>query len=153
MHRGCRERFPHHRLQRKPLVSDPGMHHGTCVMHVPWCMSGSLTRGAKTLPAFPVHAQPATFTYLVRGPWKLHACKFICIYISPIPFSTWSVKVAFGNNHIWLLPIETLYIQMASLILLTGLLILAEDNKLSTIHLMKLVVQSIFLYITLHDMS
>ena len=32
-------------LQRKPLVSDPGMHHGTCVTHVPWCMSGSLTRG------------------------------------------------------------------------------------------------------------
>ena len=24
-------------------VSDPDMHHGTCVMHVPWCMSGSLT--------------------------------------------------------------------------------------------------------------
>ena len=37
--------FPRHRLQRKPLVSDPGMHHGTCVTHVPWCMSGSLTRG------------------------------------------------------------------------------------------------------------
>ena len=29
----------------KPLVSDPGMHHGTCVTHVSWCMSGSLTRG------------------------------------------------------------------------------------------------------------
>ena len=28
-----------------PLVSDPAMHHGTCVTHVPWCMSGSLTRG------------------------------------------------------------------------------------------------------------
>ena len=26
--------FPRHRLQRKPLVSDPGMHHGTCVTHV-----------------------------------------------------------------------------------------------------------------------
>ena len=26
----CRERFPRHQLQRKPLVSDPGMHHGTC---------------------------------------------------------------------------------------------------------------------------
>ena len=25
------------------LVSDPGMHHGTCITHVPWCMSGSLT--------------------------------------------------------------------------------------------------------------
>ena len=37
--------FPATRLQRKQLVSDPGMHHGTCVTHVPWCMSGSLTRG------------------------------------------------------------------------------------------------------------
>ena len=31
--------------QRKLLVSDPGMHHSTCVTHVPWCMPGSLTRG------------------------------------------------------------------------------------------------------------
>ena len=31
-------------LRRKSLVSDPGMHNGTCVMHVPRCMSGSLTR-------------------------------------------------------------------------------------------------------------
>ena len=28
-----------------PRVSDPDMHHGTCVMHVPWCMPGSLTSG------------------------------------------------------------------------------------------------------------
>ena len=30
-----------------PLLggSDPDMHHGTCVTHVPWCMSGSLTSG------------------------------------------------------------------------------------------------------------
>ena len=26
-----------------PQVSDPDMHHGTCVTHVPWCMPGSLT--------------------------------------------------------------------------------------------------------------
>ena len=26
-----------------PWVSDPDMHHGTCVTHVPWCMPGSLT--------------------------------------------------------------------------------------------------------------
>ena len=26
-----------------PLVSDPDMHHGTCLTHVPWCMPGSLT--------------------------------------------------------------------------------------------------------------
>ena len=28
-----------------PRVSDPDMHHGTCVTHVPWCMSGSLISG------------------------------------------------------------------------------------------------------------
>ena len=28
-----------------PRVSDPEMHHGTCVTHVPWCMPGSLTSG------------------------------------------------------------------------------------------------------------
>ena len=49
-----------------PPVSDPDMHHGTCVTHVPWCMPGSLTSGflwnrrrGKTFPAFPAHAQPA----------------------------------------------------------------------------------------------
>ena len=46
-------------------ASDPDMHHGTCVTHVPWCMPGSLTssfhwirRRGKTIPAFPAHAQP-----------------------------------------------------------------------------------------------
>ena len=28
-----------------PLFSDPDIHHGTCVTHVPWCMSGSLNSG------------------------------------------------------------------------------------------------------------
>ena len=28
-----------------PRVSDPDMHRGTCVTHVPWCMPGSLTSG------------------------------------------------------------------------------------------------------------
>ena len=46
--------FPRHRLQRKPLVNDPGMHHGTCVTHVPWCISGSLTRGGgENVPGIP----------------------------------------------------------------------------------------------------
>ena len=29
-----------------PRVSDPDMHHGTCVTLVPWCMPGSLTSGS-----------------------------------------------------------------------------------------------------------
>ena len=28
-----------------PRFSDPDMHHGTCVTHVPWCMPGSLISG------------------------------------------------------------------------------------------------------------
>ena len=28
-----------------PPVSDPDMHHGTCLLHVPWCTPGSLTSG------------------------------------------------------------------------------------------------------------
>ena len=60
MHRECRERFPRHRLQRKPLVSDPVMHHGTCVTHVSCLKSGSLTHsgGENATPAFPAHVQP-----------------------------------------------------------------------------------------------
>ena len=46
-------------ISKKPFVSDPGMHYGTCDKHVPWCVSGSLTGGGgETFPAFPAHAQP-----------------------------------------------------------------------------------------------
>ena len=45
---------PRRRFQRKPIVCDPGMHHGTCVTHVPWCMSGSITRdGGENVPGIP----------------------------------------------------------------------------------------------------
>ena len=54
MRRECRERFPHRRLQRKPIVSDPGMHHGACVTHVSWCMWGLLTlAGGQNVPGIP----------------------------------------------------------------------------------------------------
>ena len=52
--------FPHRRFRRRPLVSDPGMHHGTCVTHVPWCMSGSLTcGGGENVPGIPGACAPA----------------------------------------------------------------------------------------------
>ena len=59
-----------------PLVSDPDMHHGTCVTHVPWCMSGSLTSGflwsrwRENVPGIPSACATCNFTYLVRGPWQ-----------------------------------------------------------------------------------
>ena len=52
--------FPRRRIQRKTRVSDPGMHHGTCVTHVPWCMSGLLTRGGgENVPGIPGACAPA----------------------------------------------------------------------------------------------
>ena len=51
---------PRRRFQRKPLVSDSGMHHGTCVTHVSWCMSGSLTCGdGENVPGIPGACAPA----------------------------------------------------------------------------------------------
>ena len=85
--------FPRRRFQRKPLVSDPGMHHGTCVTHVPWCMSGSLTCGdGENVPGIPgacvpailriwQEAHPANYTHLMvfslsLTPRWLHICYF-----------------------------------------------------------------------------
>ena len=64
--------FSSHRLQRNPIVSDPGMHHGTCVTHVPWCTSGSLTRdGGENVPGIPGACATRHFAYLARGPWDI----------------------------------------------------------------------------------
>ena len=54
-------------------VSDPHMHHGTCVTHVPWCMSGLPTSGFLLSrwrgkgPGIPDAWANHNF-YLVRGP-------------------------------------------------------------------------------------
>ena len=69
MRRECRERFPLHRLHINLLGSDPGMHHGTCVTHVPWCMSGSLARvDGGNVPGIPGACTTRNLTYLARGP-------------------------------------------------------------------------------------
>ena len=57
------------RIQRKLLVSDPSTHHGTCVTHVPWCMSGSLTcGGGENVPGIPGACATRNSAYLARGP-------------------------------------------------------------------------------------
>ena len=78
MCRECRERFSRHRLQRKLLVSDPGTHHGTCVTHVPWCLSGSLIRGGgENVPSIPGACTTRNFTYLARGPCEHYFNNYI----------------------------------------------------------------------------
>ena len=61
--------FPATDFKGKPLVSDPDMHHGTYVTHVPWCMSGSPTRGGgENFPGIPDACATRNFIYLARGP-------------------------------------------------------------------------------------
>ena len=64
MRRECRDRFPRHRLQRKPLLSDPGMHHGTCVIHV----GIAVTRWRGNVSGIAGACATRNFTYLARGP-------------------------------------------------------------------------------------
>ena len=82
--------FSRHRLQRKPLFSD----HGTCVTHVPWCISGSLTRsGGETFPAFPAHAQPA-----IMPIWQeAHASR---IWITSSCLSLRTVNIIWSLLHV-----------------------------------------------------
>ena len=104
MRRECRERFPRHRLQRKPLVSNPGMHPSTCVTHVPCCMSEWLTRGGgESFPGIPGACATLNFTYLSRGPWCGHdwgtslGRNRHCVHWNARPRSTDVNKKTFGN--------------------------------------------------------
>ena len=70
--------FPHRRFRRKPLVSDPGMHHGTCVTHVPWCMSGSLTcGGGKNVPGIPGACAPAILRIWQEAHGNMHYGEYV----------------------------------------------------------------------------
>ena len=80
------EHFPRLRHQRKPLVSDLGMLHVTCVTHVPWCMS--LTRGGgEKIPDITGACATRNFTYLARGPLN-------SIWLHGSDNSLWSIGFA-----------------------------------------------------------
>ena len=89
----------HRRFRRKPLVSDPGMHHGTCVTHVPWCMSGSLTcGGGENVPGIPGACAPA----ILRIWQEAHGCQATCPN-QPIAFQ--SVSPYTHNQFLLQLPL------------------------------------------------
>ena len=85
------------RLQRKPLVSDPGLHH---VTHVPWCMPGSLTLGAgENVPGIPATCATRNLTYLhsVKRPITVIIRRVAPAAIFRTNMSTWIV--APRNDH------------------------------------------------------
>ena len=56
------------------------MHHGTCVTHVPWCMSGSLTCGdEENVPGIPGACAPAILCIWqeAHGACIVYACTII----------------------------------------------------------------------------
>ena len=59
------------------LVSYLAMHHDTCVTHVQWCMSGSLTE-IENVPGIPDACATRNFTYLARGRWCTPPLLLIC---------------------------------------------------------------------------
>ena len=70
MRRECRELF-----SPPPRVSDPDMHHGTCVTHVPWYRDrlpavSFEVGGAESVPGIPGACARRNITYLVRGSWR-----------------------------------------------------------------------------------
>ena len=89
-----------------PRVSDPDMHHGTCVTHEPWWMPGSLTSGflwSRWRGKRSRHSRRmrnSQFMYLVRGSY---------MRVVPTKWSAlggrglWSMCSQWGRRvHIWL---------------------------------------------------
>ena len=63
----------------RSIVSDPGIHHGTCVTHVPWCMSRSLTCD-KPLPE-PMMVSLPTHIYASLGLNELNSGAYLLIHV------------------------------------------------------------------------
>ena len=62
-------------------VSNPNMHHGTCVTHVPWCMTGSLTSGflwSRWRGKRPRHSRRMCSPQFLRI-WYIYICKYLML--------------------------------------------------------------------------
>ena len=84
------------------------MHHGTCVMHVPWCMSGWLTSGCReNAPSIPGACATRNFTYLARGPW----CSYqLCSHMAHCHIASFYLQHQMDVPYIWVL--VTHFVQM-----------------------------------------
>ena len=93
--------FPHRRFRRKPLVSDPGMHHGTCVTCRDACRDRLPAVAGKTFPAFPAHAHPQ-FCVSGKRPiaWESYHCRFDNNTVFSQRYVVFTVHFFEGRIHI-----------------------------------------------------
>ena len=72
-------------LSPSPRFTDPDMHHGTCVTHVPWCMPGSLTGdGEENVSGIPGTCATHNFTI-----WK--EAHVISFPVGNIHINSWAI--------------------------------------------------------------
>ena len=91
--------FPRRRFQRKSLVNGPGMHHGTCVTHVPWCMSGSFTCGdGKNIPGIPGACAPAILRIWQEAHESMHKLGLRIVH-----HYLWHISQGFLLANSWML--------------------------------------------------
>ena len=76
-----------------PRVCDHNIHHGTCVMHVPWCMPGALTsgflwcrwKGKRSRHSRRMHNPQ----FYVSGKRPMDTVAFIQFKVFPSPVNAW----------------------------------------------------------------
>ena len=74
---GSLARYVIMRVAHAPRVSDPNMHHGACVRHVPWCMPWYLTRSflwsrwRRKHCRYSGACSTRNFTYMASGPCRV----------------------------------------------------------------------------------
>ena len=104
-----------------PLVSDPDMHHSTCMTHVPWCMPESLTSSfvwsrlnsvaKKTFPASPAQALPTVLRIYVSGKRSMGDANLHCPWymLRQLKFN----KSCHYGDHWWDCYPDTLYLSQS----------------------------------------
>ena len=89
-------------------VSDPDIHHGTCVRHVSWCMPGLPTScfvevgGGENVPGIPGTCSTHKFTYLVRAPLRKAMIKSLLVVFRK-PWRGENGVENGASNHRWCL--------------------------------------------------
>ena len=67
------------------------MHQGTCVTHVPWRMSGLLTRGGReNFPGIPGACATRNYTYLARAHWWHGSSSGRALTVTLACYASWS---------------------------------------------------------------